>query len=113
MEAIAFSDSILEFEDYAIPRAEKLFIQMKLALDDIAEVSTYISKQDVKGVRTLKITEHPYASVRLNYKPAPFIRIAGRWVEKAGFQVGDFAQVITIQNMVLIVPVHVPLLPQL
>jgi hypothetical protein len=111
MEAFMFPNEIVDYHEYSIMQINKLFDLMKEAFENISDVSAYMCKQEINSIRTLKITEFPYTSVRLNYKPAPFIRIGGRWVEKAGFQVGDCIQVVTIKDMILIVPVRLPIDP--
>jgi toxic protein SymE len=108
MEALILPHGMIDYDEFSINRAKKLFHRMKQALSDIAHVSHYITKYDNKCIRTLKISELPCSSSRLKYSPSPFIRIGGRWVEKAGFQIGQSVQVVTIKDMILIVPVCLP-----
>ena len=100
---------IYDLEEKTIARAKKLFGRMKDALLDITNISQYMSNYNKECIRTLKISELPGGGSRLKYAPLPFIRIAGRWVEKAGFQVGESVQVVTIKDMILIVPVRSPI----
>lgn len=107
MEAIILPIDIFDNDD-SITRAKKLFDRMKQALGDIKNVSLYMSGYDKESIRTLKISDFPGGGSYLKYRPVPFIRIAGRWVEKAGFQVGESVQVVTIKDMILIVPAQGP-----
>ncbi|WP_081195962.1 SymE family type I addiction module toxin, partial [Niastella koreensis] len=97
--------------DRSIKRAKKLFTRMKDTLADVAHVSQYMSDYDNKCIRTLKISELSYFNSHSINKPAPYIRISGRWLEKAGFNMGDCIQVVAIKNMMLIVPVPPPFNP--
>ena len=101
-------ERIYDPEEKTMARTKKLFARMKDALLDITNISRYVSNYNGKCIRTLKISELPGGGSRLKYIPSPFIRIGGRWVEKAGFLVGESVQVITIQDMILIVPVQEP-----
>jgi len=107
-----FPNETIDYDDDSIKHAKKLFDRMKQALSDVACVSQYMCKQDVSTIRTLKIYELPDGISRLKRRPVPFIRISGRWVEKAGFLVGDCIQVVTINNMILIIPVSSPFAPE-
>ncbi|NII24009.1 type I toxin-antitoxin system SymE family toxin [Pseudoflavitalea sp. X16] len=82
-------------------------------LSNIAHITRYRSKQNEAGIRMLKVTRgcYPPSNNGMDTDPA-FIKLCGRWLEKAGFERGQFVQVITIKGMMLIVPVHPPVFDQ-
>jgi hypothetical protein len=108
MEAHTFEADIFDIEEHHTVQVKKVFELLKQSLQDIAHIKEYSSKQDCKSIRKLKITEISYATERINSKFIPFIRLTGRWLEKANFKPGEYAQVITIKGMVLIVPLVMP-----
>lgn len=109
MEAIVFPHEANNYEENSITLAEKLFNRMKQALNKAVNISEYLGKLEGASIRTLKVTRGcnpPY--VNLKYNDPAFIRLCGRWLEKAGFNRGDTVQVISIKGMLLIVPMQVP-----
>jgi len=83
----------------------KTFEMLKSTISDIAHVFSYTNPGRIDGIRTLKVIESSYPVSFGAYHFVPHIRLAGRWIERAGFNRGDFVQVITIKGMVLVVPV--------
>jgi hypothetical protein len=102
------TEEYIDVEERSATRAEKVFNLMNCALSNITDLSKYLSQKDAAGIRTLKITEVSYLSTSGRYIDVPYIRLVGRYLERAGFIKGDFVQVITIHGMVLIVPVMPP-----
>ncbi|OQP60366.1 hypothetical protein A3860_33850 [Niastella vici] len=112
MEAFVLDEKItedyLDVNERSEARAKRVFNQMNRALTNITHLSKYLSQRDAAGIRTLKITEISFVNYSGKYYHYPHIRLAGRWLERAGFNLGDTVQVITIHGMVLIVPMQPP-----
>lgn len=102
MEATDIEEKVID----PVTLADRMFKAMKRALANIGNLTKYLSQQKGAGVRTLKVTRgcYPATDNGMGIDPA-FIRLCGRWLERAGFERGDFVRVITIKGMVLIVPV--------
>jgi hypothetical protein len=75
---------------------------LKKAVGNIPHIYSYSSPEKEECIRTLKVIESrgPHHTAH--------IRLAGRWVERAGFYYGDYVQVIALRGMVLVVPVYTP-----
>jgi hypothetical protein len=109
MEAIILPHEMMGHDEDPFTVAEKLFNLMKKALDKAVNISKYLGTLEGSSIRTLKVTRGCYPPyVNLTYNDPAFIKLCGRWLEKAGFNRGDTVQVITIKGMLLIVPVRSP-----
>lgn len=92
--------------------AKKLFATLdalKQALQDISSVAKYAGRQEAASVRTLKVIYEYYQEANSiyghNYTKVSKIRLCGRWLEKAGFDHGQFVKVITMKNLIIVAPV--------
>jgi toxic protein SymE len=87
---------------------QNTFDLLKSAVENITSVRGYSGRGTANGIRTIKITELSYLTYSSKYYHYPHIRLSGRWIERAGFKLGDFVQVISMDGMVLVLPVRQP-----
>jgi hypothetical protein len=91
----------------------KVFDMLKSTVEDISQITRFSSSKNKEtGIRTLKVRRgyyhYNYGWRNNHYKEVPEMQLRGFWLEKAGFMRGDFIQVITIKDMMLLVPVRPP-----
>lgn len=85
---------------------------LKTALKKARHIAEYRNDQTGASIGTHRVMYRWYANIdsgwdRFKYTQVAQMRFGGRWLEKAGFDIGDLAQIITIKNMILIVPLRV------
>lgn len=89
---------------------EQLLIKstLKEALDHVAAVGHYSNRRECNSLRTHHVVRLPGAAIRHDL---PQLRFGGRWLERAGFDPGQEIKIITINGMILIVPIRSPFDP--
>lgn len=108
MEAIEFEEEVIDLEDYLALSARTCFDVLKNILTDIHDITKHVCNQVNVDTRTLKIAANSYLGTSGRYIHVPHIKVRGRRLERAGFEIGETVQVITINGMVLIVLVKPP-----
>jgi len=108
METPEFEDEFIDHEEQRTLAARTCFDRMKDALHGVQDIYKYLCRHENADIRTLKVADLSYPGTRGLYNHVAHIRLAGRWVERAGFERGDHVQVITVKGMVLVVPVQPP-----
>ncbi|THU41871.1 type I toxin-antitoxin system SymE family toxin [Niastella caeni] len=76
---------------------------LQTALEKARWIRDYCSKQTESYIKIYQVAFRPGACVK--DKPAQ-LRFGGRWMERAGFIYGQSIQVVSIKNVILIVPIH-------
>ncbi|OQP49079.1 SymE family type I addiction module toxin [Niastella populi] len=86
---------------------------LKTALDQAQCISEYCNKETGVCIRTHHVMYRFYCTgysffKGFQYQQTAQMRFGGRWMERAGFDTGQEIKIITINGMILIVPIHPP-----
>lgn len=86
---------------------------LKSALDEIRHIAEFCDKKKCYCIKDHHVMYRWYYTgysffKGFQYTQAAQMRFGGRWMERAGFQIGDLTRIITIKDMILILPVKVP-----
>lgn len=86
---------------------------LKSALDKIKHIAEFCDKKKNYCVKDHHVMYRWYYTgysffKGFQYTQAAQMRFGGRWMERAGFDTGQKIKIITINGMILIVPIHPP-----
>ncbi|MBO9565727.1 MAG: SymE family type I addiction module toxin [Niastella sp.] len=78
--------------------------RFRLAFEGIANTISHCCKSLGASIRTLTISTLSYPGSSGEYYHVPWIRLHGRWLERAGFKSDQKVKVVTLKGIILIVP---------
>lgn len=78
--------------------------ELKSSLTKVANITKYVDKSDGTGVRRIKIGRHYYQYRNLRYSITSKIMLCGRWLQESGFEYDEQVKIITMPDLLIIVP---------
>lgn len=105
MEPLFFDPYPRDYAEEIILEGIRLITAKAEKIHDILEYNKAVKDflADKIGVRNLLIEEHAYELTR-GFGKCPRIRLNAKWLDKWGFQTGNRVKIITMRNLLILIP---------